>query len=146
MHGHETWVAIQEESFLMMEDKRKCQIPTIRSLCMNHVEISTIRGQDMNGKKMEKEEIEDVAKESDDVSFEAPFLYEESMPYVPPIACPCHLHKSNWYRMFSKLSKLIFQVHIYLPLLAVIRNTLIRTKYFQDLFSSRRIFEALEFG
>ncbi|KAI9194947.1 hypothetical protein LWI28_010351 [Acer negundo] len=42
-------VAIQNESFLMLEDKPHCQIPTIRGLCMIHVVISTIWGQVMNG-------------------------------------------------------------------------------------------------
>ena len=100
----------------------------------------------VSGKEIEKEEIEDIAKEADDVSFGAPLLYEVSMPYVPPIARSCRLHKSNWYRLFSKFSKPLFQVHFYLPLLVVIRNTPMRTKYFQDLISRRRIFETLEFG
>ena len=47
----------------------------------------------VSGKEIEKEEIEDIAKEADDVSFEAPLLYEVSMPYVPPIARSCRLHK-----------------------------------------------------
>ncbi|KAK4856345.1 hypothetical protein QYF36_016550 [Acer negundo] len=209
-------VAIQNESFLMLEDKPHCQIPTIRGLCMIHVVISTIWGQVMNvlklsnkdlkptykpmnkdgnnkikcgnnkmrgwkpqleewkgtlrllskpckvwcmkslrairrrkmlppslrmvrtsisklalisfiiclmfqEKEIEKKEIEDVAKEAEDVSFEALLLYEEFMPYVPPIARPWHLKKSNW-------------------------NIPMRTKYFQDLILRRRIFEALEFG
>ena len=42
-------VSIQEKSFLMIMDKPKLQIPTIRGLCMNHVVISTIRGQGING-------------------------------------------------------------------------------------------------
>ena len=83
-------------------------------------------------------------KDVDDISFEALLLYEESMPYVPFIARPGRLHKSNWYRLFSKPTKPLFQV--YLPLLVVIRNTPMRTKYFQDLISCRHKFEALEFG
>ena len=49
----------------------------------------------VSGKEIEKEEIKDIAKEVDDVFFEAPLLYEESMSYVPPIAHSCRLHKTN---------------------------------------------------
>ncbi|KAK4843777.1 hypothetical protein QYF36_012499 [Acer negundo] len=89
---------------------------------------------------------QNVAKEAENVSFEAPLLYKKSMPYVPLIARPCHLHKSNWYRLFSKPSKPFFQVNIYLPLFVVVRNMPMRTKYFQDIISRRCKFEALEPG
>ena len=138
---------VHEESLSHMEKKNATTIPS------NGENIKTEVVHDffndlpcVSREEIEKEEIEDVAKEVEDVSFEASLLYEESMPYVPPIACPCCLHKSNWYRLFSKPSKPLFQVHIYLPLLVVIRNIQMRTKYFQDLISRRRIFEALKFG
>ena len=57
----------------------------------------------VSGKEIGKEQTEEQTMEADDVSFKAPLLYEESVPYVPHIAHPCRLHKSNWYRLFSKL-------------------------------------------
>ena len=83
---------------------------------------------------------EEVAKEETNDEMKEP------KPYVPPTTFPCCLHNSIWYRLFPKLIKPLFQVHFYLPLLVVIRNTPMRTKYFQDLISRRCIFDALEFG
>ncbi|KAK4859199.1 hypothetical protein QYF36_001245 [Acer negundo] len=48
------------------------------------------------GEEEEKEETEEKAKEAEDGPFEAPLLYKELKPYVPPIIFPSRLHKSKW--------------------------------------------------
>ncbi|KAK4840807.1 hypothetical protein QYF36_018676 [Acer negundo] len=44
----------------------------------------------------EKEEMEEKAKETANVPFEAPLLYKELKPYVLPITFPSCLQKSKW--------------------------------------------------
>jgi hypothetical protein len=85
-----------------------------------------------SGEEVGKEEMRDKVK--------------ETKPYIPPTTFPCRLRKSKWYRLFSELTKSLFQVNIYLPLFYVIRNTPAVDKYFQDLIAYGRKFEALEFG
>ena len=89
------------------------------------------------GENVEHSYFHNCAKESS--SFEGEEVGEEETndemkepkPYVPPTTFPCRLHKSIWYRLFPKLIKPLFQVHIYLPLLYVIRNMPAGDNYFQ---------------
>ncbi|KAK3232522.1 hypothetical protein Dsin_004403 [Dipteronia sinensis] len=98
------------------------------------------------GEEIQKEGIEEQPKEAENVFFEEPLIYKETMPYVPHVACTSRLHKSNWYKLFSELIKPLFQVNIYLPLLNVIRNTSASDKYFHDLITYRLKFETSKFG
>ena len=80
----------------------------------------------LKGEEVEKEETEEKAKEAEDVPFEAPLLYKELKPYVPPIIFLSRLHKSKWNKWFSELISLHSIVNIYLPLLIVCRNMPVR--------------------
>ena len=112
-------------------------------------EVSTIP---WSGDNIEHDFIHNFANDSSSISGEEVGREEmrdkvkEPKPYIPPTTFPCRLQKSKWYRLFSELTKSLFQVNIYLPLFYVIRNTLLGDKYFQDLIAYRRKFEALEFG
>ena len=100
----------------------------------------------LKGEEVEKEEMEEKSKEAEDVPFEAPLLYKELKPYVPPIIFLSRLHKSKWNKWFSELISPHFIVNIYLPLLIVGRNMSARETFFKDLIAYRRKFETLEFG
>ncbi|KAK4836398.1 hypothetical protein QYF36_022448 [Acer negundo] len=78
----------------------------------------------MQGKESQEFPSEEVGEEETNIEM------KESKPYVPPSISQSRLLKSIWYRLFPKLIKPLFQVHIYLPLLYVIRNTPVDDKYF----------------
>ena len=96
--------------------------------------------------KIYKKKTEEKAKEAEDVPFEAPLLYKELKPYVPPITFLSRLQKSKWNKWFFELISPHLIVNIYLPLLIVCRNISVRNFFFQDLITYRLKFETLEFG
>ena len=105
-----------------------------------------------NGENVEHNYVHNFANISSSISGEEVGEEEtnnemkELKSYVPLTIFPSRLLKSKWSKYFLKLIKPLFQVHIYLPLFYVSRNTPAGNKYFQNLIAYRRIFETLEFG
>ena len=97
---------------------------------------------DADDKEADSEQGEKETSTKEEVH--TPELHRTTNPYRPPIPYPSRLKNDKQDKQFSDLYNMLSKVNINLPLLDVIRNVPAYVKFFKELSTKKRRFEANE--